>query len=94
MGKIRWLHLSDIHMNKRGVDNERMRQKLLEYLQHNHMQFDYIFLTGDLRYAPEGAFHKDTDQYLKELCEAVGVERKNLFTVPGNHEVDRVHILR
>ena len=50
MGKIRWLHLSDIHMNKRGVDNERMRQKLLEYLKNNNMQFDYIFLTGDLRY--------------------------------------------
>ena len=94
MGKIRWLHLSDIHMNKRGVDNERMRQKLLEYLKNNHMQFDYIFLTGDLRYAPEGAFHKDTAQYLKELCEVAGVERKNLFIVPGNHDIDRDHVVR
>lgn len=94
MGKIRWLHISDIHMNKRGVDNSRMRQKLIEYLENNNITCDYIFFTGDLRYAPAGEFDKDTEKYLKELCEAVGVEVNNLFIVPGNHDIDRDDVRR
>lgn len=94
MRNVRWLHVSDIHMNKRGVDNHRMRQKLLEYLNSGNMKFDYIFLTGDLRYAPEGDFDENTAAYLKELCATAGVELCNLFIVPGNHDIERDHALR
>lgn len=30
--KIHWLHLSDIHLNKRDVDTRRMRNNLLDYI--------------------------------------------------------------
>ena len=94
MGNVRWLHVSDIHMNKRGVENDRMRQKLIEYLKSNKMKFDYIFFTGDMRYAPDGDFAENTVAYLKELCDITGVERKNLFIVPGNHDIDRENTVR
>ena len=56
MDKIHWLHLSDIHLNKRDVDSRRMRNKLLEYIKELGTQIDYIFITGDLRYAPIPCF--------------------------------------
>lgn len=89
MPKTKWLHISDIHMNKRGVDNRRMRQKLLEYLRENDIQCDYVFFTGDLRYAPEGDFDPTTVSFFKELCNSVGAKLENLFIVPGNHDIER-----
>lgn len=56
MSKIHWLHLSDIHLNKRDVDSRRMRNRLLDYIKELGTQIDYIFITGDLRYAPMGEF--------------------------------------
>ena len=32
MKKIKWLHLSDIHLNKQDVDTRLMRKKLPQYL--------------------------------------------------------------
>lgn len=56
MSKIHWLHLSDIHLNKRDIDSRRMRNRLLDYIKELGTQIDYIFITGDLRYAPMGEF--------------------------------------
>ena len=46
MDKIHWLHLSDIHLNKRDVDSRRMRNRLLDYMKELGTQIDYIFITG------------------------------------------------
>ena len=56
MSKVHWLHLSDIHLNKRDVDSRRMRNRLLDHIKELGTQIDYIFITGDLRYAPMGEF--------------------------------------
>lgn len=87
--QIKWLHVSDIHLNKQDVDTRRMRKKLLEYLKEQKIVCDYIFFTGDLRYAPAGDFAEDTISFLKELCAAVGTDVTQLFMVPGNHDIDR-----
>ena len=89
MKKIKWLHLSDIHLNKQDVDTRLMRKKLPEYLRENHILCDYIFFTGDLRYAPSGDFAEDTLSFLAALCDAVGTDLNHLYIVPGNHDIDR-----
>ena len=89
MKKIQWLHLSDIHLNQSGVDTRRMRRHLLEYLKGRNIVCDYIFFTGDLRYAPAGDFAEDTITFLEDLCQAVGTDKRRLFVVPGNHDIDR-----
>ena len=43
MDKIHWLHLSDIHLNKRDVDSRRMRNRLLDYMKELGTQIDYIY---------------------------------------------------
>lgn len=44
MKKIRWLHFSDIHLNKTGVETRRMRHALIPYLRKLQLQCDYVFL--------------------------------------------------
>lgn len=82
MSTVRWLHISDFHLNKQGVDSQRMRNRLPEYLQKLGLKCDYIFFTGDLRYAPECKFAPQTDLYLKKICESVGNTVDRLFIVP------------
>ena len=36
MAIIKWLHVSDLHLNIDGVENRRLRKKLIEYLQNRH----------------------------------------------------------
>lgn len=91
---IKWLHLSDIHLNKRGVETQRLRRNLLAFLKDNGFSCDYIFVTGDLRLASAGAFSEDTAIFLRELCKAVNVSSEKLFIVPGNHDINRSDSMR
>ncbi len=88
MRTIRWLHFSDLHLNETGVETNRLRAKLPQYLKGLNVSCDYAFFTGDLRYAPDGDFPKNSAQYIREICAAVNVPVKNLFTVAGNHDVN------
>lgn len=89
MDKIHWLHLSDIHLNKRDVDSRRMRNRLLDYMKELGTQIDYIFITGDLRYAPMGEFAADTVDYINKLLNVTNLTVDRLFIVPGNHDIER-----
>ena len=89
MDKIHWLHLSDIHLNKRDVDSRRMRNRLLDYVKELGTQIDYIFITGDLRYAPMGEFAADTVDYINKLLNVTNLTVDRLFIVPGNHDIER-----
>ncbi len=89
MDKIHWLHLSDIHLNKRDVDSRRMRNRLLDYMKELGIQIDYIFITGDLRYAPMGEFAADTVDYINKLLSVTNLTVDRLFIVPGNHDIER-----
>lgn len=87
MHKIRWIHLSDLHLgNDEAVDTILMRKKLPNYIAKLLHNFDYMFCTGDVK-----EWNKDFSQvpeYLTLLCKAAGVSLKNLYIVPGNHDVE------
>lgn len=89
MGTIQWLHFSDLHLNKRGVETRRLRNKLPEYLRDLNINCDYAFCTGDIRYAPSGKFLEDSIEYIQNICDAVHVPLDHLFMVPGNHDIER-----
>lgn len=89
MPVVKWLHISDIHLNKDGVENRRLQKKLIDYLEKLSIQCNYVFCTGDLRYAPMGPFAENTVEVLRSICAAVGVPIENLFITPGNHDIDR-----
>ena len=89
MSVIRWLHISDLHLNKIGTESERLREQLPIYLRKLGTNCDYVFCTGDLRYAPYGKFLPDTIERMAAICDAVNVPMKRLFVTPGNHDVDR-----
>ena len=89
MGTIQWLHFSDLHLNKKGVETRRLRNKLPDYLKEQNVHCDYVFCTGDIRYAPSGKFPEDSAKHIQNICDAVHVPIDHLFVVPGNHDINR-----
>lgn len=87
---IRWLHISDIHLNNGNFSSDRLRNELPSFLEQEGLKCDYVFCTGDIRSANvmPNAFTDEMADYLKVICEAMDVPVDRLFIVPGNHDVD------
>ncbi|MEO0357453.1 MAG: metallophosphoesterase [Pseudomonadota bacterium] len=91
--KINWLHISDVHENKRNGDHERfardmLHQKILSAVQEHEEQIDFIFFAGDLAFGGKHTEYSTLqDNFLTPLRQqCLGAK---LYCVPGNHDVDR-----
>lgn len=87
---IRWLHISDLHLGSKGMSTEMLRDELPMYLRARGLTCDYVFCTGDIRTANMAGneFKDGMAEYIRSLCDAVGVPVEKLFIVPGNHDVN------
>ncbi len=88
MATVRWMHISDLHLNSDEMETELLRDELPGFLQRGGIRCDHVFCTGDIRYAPAGGFPGDCAEYIEKLCRSVHVSAENLFMVPGNHDVN------
>jgi predicted MPP superfamily phosphohydrolase len=107
---ITWLHLSDLHacQPRTGWDVNRvtktLRDDLQEMKQEQGLHPDLIFFTGDAAFGHLGtdagkSIHeqfREAHDVLTAVREAFSprVEQRNLFLVPGNHDVNRAKISR
>lgn len=98
MAIIRWVHLSDLHFGYDDFTVREFRRKLPEelrkYMGINAVPFEYIFLTGDLRYArSKNDPYTDYDAataHINELCGpgCLNISPSHIMVVPGNHDVE------
>lgn len=98
---VTWLHISDIHARQRSDWDSRavmeaLRTDVQTLAKENGLRPDFIVVTGDLAF---GSVPNDAlpDQYLlvqkflDSLLAAFDppISKRNLYIVPGNHDVDR-----
>ena len=104
MSKLTWLHLSDLHVchPRTGWDAERVTEELcadLKRMQQQHgLRPDVIFFTGDAAYGQIGSGggrtiveqFESAQQFLTTVRESFTpiVDQRNLYLVPGNHDVN------
>jgi 3',5'-cyclic AMP phosphodiesterase CpdA len=91
------LHLSDIHFNKESsggrydpdddlrneldIDAQRMLEKL--------GTINGILVTGDVAYAAQKEEYEIATSWLNSLCHKLNCQPENVWTIPGNHDIDR-----
>jgi formylglycine-generating enzyme required for sulfatase activity/predicted MPP superfamily phosphohydrolase len=85
MTEIKWLHLSDIHYTFQNHQTTTMRQALFSYM-NTLGKFDLIAITGDIAYKNGG--YASVKAFINDL-RGVLQDQKNLFIVPGNHDLQR-----
>lgn len=89
--KIKWLHISDIHYSFENYSTNKMRSKLIEYIKSyvkENEKFDFIVITGDVAYKGS-TYDAKVKGFIKELIESSGIDKENIFIVPGNHDLKR-----
>jgi tetratricopeptide (TPR) repeat protein/predicted phosphodiesterase len=90
---VTWLHISDLHL--RGGDSYD-RDVVLRALVASVGKFresgrrpGLIFTTGDVAHGGRKDEYKLATTFFDALLKTAGLERRHLFVVPGNHDVDR-----
>jgi len=95
-----FLHVSDIHFRSRisgGVhDLDKDLRNELERDAHEVLGkvewIDGILVSGDIGYAGLSGEYEVAQQWLRALCNKLGCPEQNVWTVPGNHDVDRQQV--
>lgn len=90
MAVQRWLHISDLHFGYEPYTVKKMREQLLLHVKEIE-PVDFLFITGDLRYAKTEAtdYPKATIDFINGLQKSLNINSENTFLVPGNHDVNR-----
>jgi formylglycine-generating enzyme required for sulfatase activity/UDP-2,3-diacylglucosamine pyrophosphatase LpxH len=94
MSTLTWLHLSDIHLRESDVYNTNVVLKSLladiqARIRADHLQPEFIALTGDIAFSSEPAQYRLAQQFFDDLLGITGLGKERLFIVPGNHDVER-----
>lgn len=91
---LKWLHISDIHECK---TDEHHRQKMYtsiidEVIKRDYL--DFVFITGDCAFGGTADEYASlTKDFIKPLKDALP-DGCRLFTVPGNHDVERARLTK
>ncbi|TEU14814.1 MAG: hypothetical protein E3J21_14810 [Anaerolineales bacterium] len=99
MSTITWLHLSDLHFREaERWDEDIVLRKLLDDVQKqttsDSLRPDFVVMSGDIAFSGAPEEYALARQFFDELLKVTGVPKTRLFTVPGNHDVDRQAISR
>lgn len=92
-----FLHLSDIHFIRSysggAYDLEADLRRELELdvarLHSDLGPFRGILVSGDVAYAGKKEEYQTAHEWLERLCQVAGCPTHRVWTVPGNHDVDR-----
>jgi len=87
---VRWLHISDVHeCNRDGYHRTAMFDAIVVAVRLRDPKPDFVFFTGDLAFSGSvGEYDLLRDRFLEPL-KSVLRDGCPIFTVPGNHDVNR-----
>lgn len=91
---LKWLHISDFHFGKNEYEQKFSSDKLIGFLEAimaKGERLDFVFVTGDIAQSgSEEQYNLYRECILEPLLALYGDDfSHNVFTVPGNHDLDR-----
>jgi predicted MPP superfamily phosphohydrolase len=91
-----FVHLSDIHFNKKWLDeydlDRDLRDQLEKDVERVRKNFDSvrgILVGGDVAFGGKKEEYDVAHTWLKTLCKLVGCREQDVWCIPGNHDIDR-----
>ncbi len=88
---VKWLDFSDLHFQYNNFSTDNLRVALLKFLKKEEINVDFVLLTGVIFYKGcinENAI-KEAADFLHEMMSACSCSKRNLYMVPGNHDLER-----
>jgi len=96
MNKLTILHISDTHFKCSDDLNDAKFTAFFQYLSglaENELENEHsvpaaVIFSGDLAFGGKAGEYAMAERFFDQVLRAFGVDRKRLFVVPGNHDVD------
>lgn len=94
-GMIRILQFSDIHWTISSPWEEQFTglrsafKNEIENLRKANKKVDYLFICGDIAFKGINDEYTQAMEYIDKLCRLLELKRKDVFVVPGNHDLNR-----
>lgn len=97
MSEITFIHLSDIHFRKTSGSStdidEDLRNAILTDIQYNTKKrlqnIKGVLVGGDIAFAGKREEYDIAKKFLGSLTSCLEIDEKNIYCVPGNHDVDQ-----
>lgn len=90
---VTWLHISDFHIRAGDPYDRDVVLRALVASVRDHRERgktpNLIFATGDIAYSGKSIEYEIATTFFDALLGAAGLDRRSLFVIPGNHDVDR-----
>lgn len=95
-GPLCWMHLSDPHVLGQSWEQDMVLRGLVEglpaLLEEIGRRPQLLFVTGDIAARGSKIEYEGAQRTLTRICEQIGLSPRELFLVPGNHDVERSRI--
>ncbi|WLG16650.1 metallophosphoesterase [Bacillus cereus] len=93
--KVHFIQLSDVHFHYENYNINRMRDSLSEYLGQINREnnIDFLVVTGDIAHQAK-TYTTDVKGFLDDILKNTNLNKKDMFIIPGNHDVNRSKPLR
>ena len=100
MKDVRIVHLSDIHFGQLAASEARhihtdVRDELLndlDRLRKDSGPANALAVTGDIAFSGAENEYREATKWLDDACSAAGCSKDQVYTVPGNHDIDRSRV--
>lgn len=92
---MKWVVLSDLHMDFKNCTTKTARRELLKVLKKENEEEDisFILITGDCLHRNHGDVEKSR-AFIQEIGKSCGIEKDRIIICPGNHDIDRDNAIR
>lgn len=94
MPELSFLHLSDIHFRHQGSQfdlDKDLRNELeidLKVVMKEICLIDGILISGDIAFSANESEYEEANKWLSTVCKITESNEANVWTVPGNHDID------
>lgn len=97
MGKISFIHLSDIHFRKEsntaGDIDQDLRESIIYDIKHNALSnledIQGLLIGGDIAFSGDKREYEEAQKFIGELVSILNIKEYDVYCVPGNHDVNR-----
>lgn len=89
MNKVRWLHISDLHILGNDPAWKNYRSYLLQSIKENELKPDFVVITGDYRNIWKKENFVESERFIRDLMGTLNLKLEHdLFIIPGNHDLE------
>ncbi|NRY63289.1 metallophosphoesterase family protein [Clostridium beijerinckii] len=95
--EISFIHVSDIHFNRYSGDdfddNDDLRNEMIRDIEKNAKKelrnVKGILVCGDIAFSGQEAEYDIAEKFLKNILNIFDLSEKDIYCVPGNHDIDQ-----